>query len=254
LTVNFDGSGSSDPDPGDTLSYQWTFGDGSPVQETSTSTTSHVYQQSGQYTASLTVQDQHGASSAPATTVISSGNSPPSTVITTTPGKVFRVGQSLTFRGKATDPEEGAEPAQRLSWTVILHHADHTHPFLGPVTGTSITLTGPAPEDLAAATSSYLEIRLTGTDSTGLSSTAVYTLNPKKINVTLASNPAGLTLQVNGTSVTGPTTFVSWASWSIEIFAPSPQGAHTFIQWSNGGAQRQVVAPARNKTFTAKFT
>ena len=38
-----------------------------------------------------------------------------------------------------------------LSWTVLLHHDAHTHPFLGPVTGNNIVFNGPAPEDLAAA-------------------------------------------------------------------------------------------------------
>ncbi len=44
LSVAFNGSASSDPDPGDTIvNYAWTFGDGSPVANTSTPTTSHSY-------------------------------------------------------------------------------------------------------------------------------------------------------------------------------------------------------------------
>src|SRR4029077_5779179 len=38
-----------------------------------------------------------------------------------------------------------------LSWTILLHHSTHTHPFLGPVTGNGIPFTTPSPEDLAAA-------------------------------------------------------------------------------------------------------
>ncbi len=42
LAVTLNGGGSSDPD-GQSLRYLWTFGDGSPVQETTVATTSHTY-------------------------------------------------------------------------------------------------------------------------------------------------------------------------------------------------------------------
>ena len=77
LTVQLDGSASSDPDPGDTLTYIWDFGDGTPATETTTATTSHVYATVGTYTASLTVRDNHGTNSAPATVQIQVENRAP---------------------------------------------------------------------------------------------------------------------------------------------------------------------------------
>ena len=77
----------------------------------------------------------------------------------------------ITLHGHATDAEEGTIPNGRLSWTVIRHHSTHTHPFLGPVTGNDVTFSGPVPEDLLAATNSYLEIQLTATDLSGASAT-----------------------------------------------------------------------------------
>ncbi|HEY2588196.1 MAG TPA: PKD domain-containing protein [Tepidisphaeraceae bacterium] len=56
LTVNYSGTGSSDPD-GDTLSYVWSFGDGSSG---SGPTLSHNYTAVGTYTATLTVSDGKG--------------------------------------------------------------------------------------------------------------------------------------------------------------------------------------------------
>ena len=74
LTVNFDGSGSYDPDtapPPDTIaSYTFTFGDGSPAVTQSTPTISHRYQHAGTYAAHLTVTDSRGLQSANTATVV----------------------------------------------------------------------------------------------------------------------------------------------------------------------------------------
>lgn len=58
LPVSFDGSGSVDPD-GSIVSYLWDFGDGSATQ--SGVTASHTYSSAGEYTATLTVTDNQGA-------------------------------------------------------------------------------------------------------------------------------------------------------------------------------------------------
>jgi PKD repeat protein len=75
LTVTFDGAGSSDPDPGDgVVSYRFDFGDGSdPVTRVGASSIQHIYPDPGSYTATLVVQDSHGAGSAPATLDIDVG-------------------------------------------------------------------------------------------------------------------------------------------------------------------------------------
>ncbi|MCC5789963.1 MAG: PKD domain-containing protein [Opitutales bacterium] len=57
LTVNFDGSASSDPD-GHNLTYSWDFGDGYTAGDTPI--TSHTYTEQGRYFAVLTVSDGHG--------------------------------------------------------------------------------------------------------------------------------------------------------------------------------------------------
>src|SRR5207249_12143860 len=62
--VAFDGSGSSDPD-GDAITYAWSFGDGT----TGTGVTpSHAYEVGRASCRERTVNDPHGAASAPATT------------------------------------------------------------------------------------------------------------------------------------------------------------------------------------------
>ncbi|MEM6405434.1 MAG: cellulose binding domain-containing protein [Pseudomonadota bacterium] len=58
LAVNFNGSGSADPD-GDNLSYLWNFGDGNTAN---TATAVHTYTAAGTYAVSLTVTDTAGDS------------------------------------------------------------------------------------------------------------------------------------------------------------------------------------------------
>jgi len=66
LTVHLSGAASTDPD-NDPLAYGWDFGDGSPTSNAST--TDHVYQALGTYTATLTVTDTHGAQSNASATI-----------------------------------------------------------------------------------------------------------------------------------------------------------------------------------------
>ena len=69
LTVNFDASGSHDPD-GDIVSYQWDFeSDGTIDQTTTTPAVSHVYTAVASYTAQVTVVDNEGNSDTATLTV-----------------------------------------------------------------------------------------------------------------------------------------------------------------------------------------
>jgi glucose/arabinose dehydrogenase len=259
LAVTLDGSGSADPEGG-ALTYLWSFGDGSPDTTTTTPTVRHTYA-AGRWTATLRVRDPGGTTSAPATVVVSAGNTAPVVTISSpAAGARFTVGERLVLRGSATDAQDGALPAGALSWTVIRRHADHTHPFLGPVTGNDIELTAPGPEDLAAAATSYLEVRLTATDSQGVSTTVVRDLRPVMTEVTVATAPAGRTVTVNGQKVTGPTTLTSWAGFPLTLaVAQQTDGSgrtYGFDRWSDGTttATRTVVTPASATTLTAQLS
>jgi PKD repeat protein len=93
LTVNFDASASSDPDPGDTLTYVWDFGEGAGPTETMIATATHVYSTPGTFTATLTVRDNHGAISPPATIQI---KVVPQNLRVPTVSGILRVGNILT--------------------------------------------------------------------------------------------------------------------------------------------------------------
>jgi len=258
LSVSFDASASSDPENNVPLTYIWTFGDGGGPVETSSATTAHTYG-IGSFVASLRVRDALGATSDPVTLAINAGNSPPVPSIQAPTTSVrYRVGQNITLTGQASDPDQGTLPDNALSWTVILHHNTHTHPFLGPVSGNNIDFTTPPPEDLDATATSFLEIRLTATDAAGAAVTITQDLLPNKVNVTFATAPTGLRLDVNGASIVAPQTFVSWESYVLNVNAPPQLDGggvqRVFSSWSDGGASSHAITtPNVSTTYTATF-
>jgi glucose/arabinose dehydrogenase/PKD repeat protein len=255
LGVFFDGSESSDPDGG-ALTYSWDFGDGSaPV---TVAEPGYVYQQTGTYQATLRVTDATGATDTD-TVRIDVGNTAPQPAIESPdPDLRFAVGDRIALVGSATDPEDGALTPFSMEWTVLLHHNAHTHPFLGPQSGNNIAFDAPAPEDLTAAGSSYLEVRLTAIDSKGLRETISQDLRPNTVGLFFDTDPDGLPLTVDGIEVTDPAAFVSWEGYRFTVQAPSIAGldgkAWTFGSWSDGGAARHTITtPAATTTYTAAF-
>src|SRR5207244_948974 len=132
LTVNFDGSGSSDPD-GNPITYSWDLnGDGVYGDSTAVSPT-FTYNTAGTYVVHLKVTDSNGASTISSPITIDAGNTPPVPTIAAPASTVtWRVGDPISFSGSATDDQDGSIPASGLSWPLIMHHCptpnnSHTH-------------------------------------------------------------------------------------------------------------------------------
>jgi len=255
LTVTFDGTGSSDPD-GDPLSYAWDLdGDGAYDDSTATRPT-WTYTASGSYAAKLRVTDPGGLSGT-ATVLVTVGNTPPTATITAPPaGTTWKVGDLISFSGSATDPQDGQLPPSALSWTLVQEHCPsncHEHvvqSWTGVASGSFN-----APDH---AYPSYLELRLTVTDSGGLSDTKVLRLDPRTVVLTFQTTPGGLGLTVGSTTSTATFNRTVIVGSRNTISAPSPQRKgnknYTFSSWSDGGAQtHDIIAPASATTYTARF-
>lgn len=132
LAVEFSAEQSFDPD-GDPLRYVWQLGDGTSASGVRVS---HTFVAPNNFTVRLTVTDSHEAGATATPLRIFAGDLAPIPVITKpAAGIIARPGQTVQFAGTASDPEDGALDATRLTWTVVLHHNDHMHPFLGPLDG-----------------------------------------------------------------------------------------------------------------------
>ncbi len=246
LDVEFDATASTDPDD-DTLSYLWDFGDGTTSTDP---VSSHVYTTAGSYTATLTVDDGNGATDTASVRVDPGNSAPTVTIDSPTAAELFEVGEELTLHATATDPEDGPLPDSSITWEARQHHNEHYHPFLAPVQGNDITIVGPEPEDLLAATNSYIEILVTATDSTGLATTVSLDVQPNAVQLDIASEPPGLAVFLDGQEVITPESVTSWADNELTLDAPDQPngvgGTWFFDEWSDGGAQNHsiIVDPA----------
>ncbi len=255
LTVTFRSTGSSDPN-GDPLTFRWDFGDGSP--EATGATVQHTYTSAEDFIAVLTASDGRGGQTTASAKIFAGDTPPQPTIAAPLPADLFSAGQQITLTGSASDVEQGTIADERLTWEVLLHHDTHTHPFMPPTSGNNLSLTAPEPEDLLAATNSYLEIKLTATDARGLKTTVVQNLMPKKVDLTFTTNNPGTPLMLEGTLYRSPATVTTWAGNPVDVdiadsISPSGQPAQ-WSSWSDGGDRAHtIVAPATNETYTATF-
>ncbi len=164
LTVNFSAAGTFDPD-GDPITFQWLFGDGATANGRQAN---HTYRTQQNFNARLIVTDSRGAQVTSRILRVFAGDRAPVPQITSpAAGTTVTPGQTIRFSGRATDPDEGVLNPSRLTWSVVLHHNDHTHPFLGPLTGVaSGTFTVPTNDHTDGTV--FYRIRLKATDARGL--------------------------------------------------------------------------------------
>jgi glucose/arabinose dehydrogenase/endonuclease YncB( thermonuclease family)/methionine-rich copper-binding protein CopC len=186
-------------------------------------------------------------------TVAALANGLPQVTISPSPvSQTFQVGDPVAFSGSATDPDEGALAASALAWQVILHHCPggvcHTHPFLNPTGVSNLSFDFPDHGD-----DSYLEIVLTATDSRGGVGSASVTIQPKTVQLVLASAPSGLQVVYGGATATTPATYTTIVGGVRTIYAPDQTGVD-FDHWSDGGDQsHNITIGASPTTYTATF-
>jgi cytochrome c len=126
LTVAFSSEGSRDPDPADSIRFEWDL-DGNGTIDSIEPNPTFTYTATGVYTARLTVTDSSGRTGS-ANTTITVGNTAP-TVDVTVPveGGLFAFGDGIPFAVTVTDPEDGPIDCARVEVTFVLGHDSHGH-------------------------------------------------------------------------------------------------------------------------------
>ena len=201
LTVQFTGSGSSDPNSSP-LTYRWNFGDGTATSPAANP--SHTFSPptaaATSYTVTLTVTNAQSLTSQ-ATIRISANNTPPQVTITSpAAGTLYPLTGNTTYQLAATvvDAEQSGHLLS-YQWQTILHHQSHEHP--DPVDTTRQTSATIVPYGCGAETY-YYTISLTVTDAGGLATTQQVRLDPNcnATSFTLVDADADVDIQalVNG--------------------------------------------------------
>jgi hypothetical protein len=170
-------------------------------------------------------------------------------------GATWKVGDVITFTGHATDAQQGTLAASALTWSLVLQHCPstcHEHPlqtYPGTASGSFVAPDHEYP--------SHLDLRLTATDSGGLSNTTSVRLDPRTVDLTFQTSPAGLTLAVGSTSQTAPFPRTAILGSTLSISAPSPQASggttYEFVGWSDGGAQTHNIVANASGSYLATY-
>lgn len=207
----------------------------------------------------MTVTTSGGASNSTKVKIFPGNAGPTPVIASPSPTLLYTVGQQLTLNGSATDAAGNPITGDKLTWEVFLHHLTHTHPLLQATHQNPVQITARPPEDLLAATNSYIEIRLTAVDANGLSKTLTQNVMPHKVDLSFQSSPAGQTLLIGGTRFSAPATVTSWENNPLDIEAldgVAPSGEPlAFTDWSDGGARAHALTtPAGPTTYTATYS
>jgi glucose/arabinose dehydrogenase len=250
---------------GTSLSYQWqrktagasSFANISGATGSSYTLSAAALADSGTQFRVVAKNSAGSAASSAATLIVTSDRTPTATITSPASGATYAGGQSFTFSGTGTDPEDGSLPASAFTWQIDFHHADHTHPFMQPTSGVksgtfTIPTTGEVSPDVFYRV--YLKVK----DSDGLTHTTFRDVKPREATMTIRSSVPGLRLTLDGAPFTSPQSVLGVTGIRRAIGAPAAQTlngtTYEFVSWSDGGAATHTIStPAANTTYTATY-
>lgn len=184
-------------------------------------------------------------------------NPPVATITSPANGSLYSGGEVISFSGTGTDTEDGSLAANAFTWLAVFHHDTHSHDGPPIATGVkagtyNIATVGEVSDNV------FYRLYLVVTDSKGLSDTASIDLQPRKSTITLASEPSGLQVTLDGQPAIAPYSDVAVEGIERVIGTVSPQNmagqTYEFDRWAHGGLPTQtIVTPTEDVTYTAMY-
>jgi len=253
LPVTLDASASSDPG-GDTLSFKWDLDGNGSFETSGAATRTETF--AGVENVAVAVEVSDGSRTSVARVTVHPGDTPPQPQIEEPLTSLsWGVGEEIEFAGGASDSEDGELEDSSLFWKTRLYHcpsACHGHPlraYPGAASGRFV-----APDHDYPA---HIEISLTAVDSRGLAATESVSIYPRTVDLTIASDPAGVELGAGLLSRPAPFQLRAIAGSNLVLSAPATArfgaSAYAWAGWSDGGARVHPIVADETRTYTAAY-
>jgi hypothetical protein len=243
LKEEFKGSGSSDPDPGETetLSYAWDLnGDGEFDDSTEADPPLQEYADgSHNVTVKLKVTDTHEKSGI-ASVKLFPGDHPPQITMDSGNPTMYRGDEKIELKGTGSDPDLGE--ATTLHWQARINHNNTHFHDLNPGEGNTFTLETDHEHDQP----STYEVIVYAEDERELKTELpTIVLKPETAMLQLTSTPSGAVVTYKKGEHVTPFTGLSTIGVQVGISAVesffSGGVEYRFASWSNGGLRSQTV-------------
>ena len=242
---------------GDSIQYNWDFGNGESSTEATPNTT---YTIQGFVNVSLAIFDTETNETASLTKVVPVRGFPSVSIIS--PSLSFLAETEFVVNASGSDSLSQPLLFDEDFEIVVFYNTSSGNIPLDPIRDNTVFKYPSLPESSSLASSTFVFVQVKAIDryvdgnrTIFRNVTATRRVPPTLVTLNFDTEPEGLDVIVNDEVFTTPTTISAWANSLIFVEAP-PQDEFNFLRWSDGGAQsRSVRMPAGSTTrnFTAFF-
>ena len=258
LKVNFNASGSTDPDlgEGDHLHYSWDLDGDGQFADATTATVGREYPATTSVTVKVRVSDDFNHTSVAAIKIYPGDKGPPQVAIQAPASSLeWEIGETVNYGATAGDPDNETFGAGLTPhWEFTLEHCPlgcHEHPITSSDSAVGSFVAPPHEFP------SHLKLEFTATDSHGMSDTETVEINPRTVEVSVESDPPGIALGLEGVESSERATAEMIAGGTATVSAPNTASVggqlYEFSNWSDGQPRVHEVTSSTDAALVAHF-